>query len=182
VQAQILARRLANLPLEKIYSSDLSRSLETTAIITALQPKTVPVLPMADLRECHYGLWEGLTYEEISERFVEDWQAWVRGGRIGSPTGGEDFVALGTRAGRVFDTAVQEGKTVLISAHRGPIRAIICHALGLEQSFRSRFFVTNCSLSAIECHPDHRPRLVLLNDTSHLQGLPEIDSDGRSTA
>jgi broad specificity phosphatase PhoE len=130
------------------------------------------VLPMPDLRECNYGLWEGLTREEISERFAEDWQAWLRGGRIGSPTGGEDFLSLGKRAGRVFDMAAREGKTILISAHRGPLRAILCHALGLEQTFRSRFFVTNCSLSALECHPEHRPRLVLLNDTSHLYDSP----------
>lgn len=185
MQARTLAARLASLPLDRIYSSDLSRSLETTGIIVASQPKTVSVLPMADLRECHYGLWEGLTYEEISERFAKDWQVWVQGGRIGSPTGGEDFISLGKRAGRVFDAAAreaQEGKTVLISAHRGPIRAMICHVLGLEQTFRSRFFVTNCSLSAIECHPDHRPRLVLLNDTSHLQEPADVRFDAGATA
>jgi broad specificity phosphatase PhoE len=169
-QAEALAARLAFVPLERIYTSDLGRALETTGIIAARQPRAVPVLPTPDLRECNYGLWEGLTRKEIAERFAEDWQAWLRGGRIGSPTGGEDFISLGKRAGRVFDAAAREGKTVLISAHRGPLRAILCHALGLEQTFRSRFFVTNCSLSALECHPEHRPRLVLLNDTSHLQG------------
>jgi broad specificity phosphatase PhoE len=135
---------------------------------------------MPDLRECNYGLWEGLTYEEIAERFTEEWQAWQRGGRSGSPTGGEDFLSLQRRAGRVFDAEAKEQKTVLISAHRGPLRAILCHALGLEATFRSRFFVTNCSLSAIECHPEHRPRLVLLNDTSHLDSplLPHISAEG----
>lgn len=174
--------RLASVPLERIYTSDLGRALETTGIIAARQPKSVPVLPMPDLRECNYGLWEGLTYEEISERFAEDWQAWLRGDRIGSPTGGEDFLSLQRRAGRVFDAAAREGKTVLISAHRGPLRGILCHALGLEPTFRSRFFMTNCSLSALECHPEHRPRLVLLNDTSHLYELPLPLSGEGSTA
>ena len=184
MQAAALAVRLASISLAKIYTSDLSRARETTEIITARLPQPVPVLPMPELRECNYGLWGGLTYEEISERFAEDWQAWLRGGRIGSPTGGEDFIALGKRAGSVFDMAIQAGENILISAHRGPIRAIICHALGLEQTFRSRFFVTNCSLSAIECQPEHRPRLVLLNDTSHLPGAlgSASLSGGASTA
>jgi len=184
MQAAALAVRLASIPLLKIYTSDLSRARETTEIITARLPQPVPVLPTPDLRECNYGLWGGLTYEEISERFAEDWQAWLRGGRIGSPTGGEDFISVGKRAGRIFDAAAREGEDVLISAHRGPIRAIICHALGLEQTFRSRFFLTNCSLSAIECHPEHRPRLVLLNDTSHLLGAlgSPSPSGGASTA
>jgi broad specificity phosphatase PhoE len=171
-QAEALAVRLTSIPLERIYTSDLGRALETTGIIAARQPKSVPVLPMPDLRECNYGLWQGLTYEEISERFAEDWQAWLRGGRIGNPTGGEDFLSLQMRAGRVFDAAAREGKTVLISAHRGPLRGILCHALGLGPTFRSRFFMTNCSLSALECSPGHRPRLVLLNDTSHLNASP----------
>jgi broad specificity phosphatase PhoE len=175
-QAEALAARLTSIPLEQIYTSDLGRALETTGIIAARQPKSVPVFPMTDLRECNYGLWQGLTYEEISERFAEDWLAWIRGGRIGNPTGGEDFLSLQRRAGRVFDAAAREGKTVLISAHRGPLRGIICHALGLEPTFRSRFFMTNCSLSALECHPGHRPRLVLLNDTSHLCDLPRLPS------
>ena len=146
----------------------MGRAVETTGIIAARQAQTVPVVPTPDLRECHYGLWEGLTLEKIAERYADDWAAWRRGGRIGSPTGGEDFVSLQRRAGRVFDAAAEEGKTALISAHRGPLRAILCHALGLEPTFRSRFFVTNCSLSAIECHRSHRSRLILLNDTSHL--------------
>jgi broad specificity phosphatase PhoE len=177
-----LAVRLASVPLERIYTSDLERARETTGIIAARQPQTVPILPAPDLRECNYGLWEGLIREEIAERFAEDWEAWIRGGRIGSPTGGEDFISLGKRAGRIFDAAAKEEKTVLISAHRGPIRAILCHALGLEPTFRSRFFVTNCSLSALECHPGHRPRLVLLNDTSHLCKLPLPLSGAASTA
>jgi alpha-ribazole phosphatase len=171
-----LAVRLAAIPLERIYTSDLNRARETTGIIAARQPKSVQVLPTPDLRECNYGLWEGLTSEEIYESFAEDWEAWIRGGRIGSPTGGEDFLSLERRAGRVFDAAAKEGKTVLISAHRGPLRAILCHALGLEPTLRSRFIMTNCSLSALECHPEHRSRLVLLNDTSHLYELPLLSS------
>lgn len=174
---------MASIPLERIYTSDLGRAFETTGIIAARQSQAVPVVPTSDLRECNYGLWEGLTYGEIAGRFAEEWKAWHRGGRIGSPTGGEDFISLQRRAGRIFDTAAREGKTTLISAHRGPLRAILCHALGLDATFRSRFFVTNCSLSAIECHRSHRPRLILLNDISHLDRLrlPLLSGEG-STA
>jgi len=166
-----LAGRLASVPLDSIYSSDLERAAETTRIIAAAQPREVRLLPTPFLRECHYGLWEGLTRREVALRFPEDWAEWRRGEGIGSPTGGEDFISLAQRAGRIFDAAAGEGKAVLISTHRGPLRAILCHALGLDQTFRERFLVTNCSLSALECDPSHRTRLVLLNDTSHLAGV-----------
>ncbi len=168
-QAEALAVRLASVPLETIYTSDLGRSLETTRIIAAAQPREVKIVSTPGLRECHYGLWEGLTRREAAQRFPEDMAAWRRGGGIGRPPGGEDFLTLASRAGRVFDEAAREGKTALISAHRGPLRAILCHALGFEQTFRGRFLLTNCSLTALECHPEYPPRLILLNDTCHLR-------------
>lgn len=170
-QAIALARRMASVPLELIYTSDLGRSAETARIIASAQPGEVRVSPTPGLRECNYGLWEGLTRTEVARRFPDDWTAWRREEGIGSPTGGEGFLALAERAGRVFDAAAREGRTVLLSSHRGPIRAILCHALGLDQSFRERFLVTNCSVSALEYDPSHRTRLVLLNDTSHLAGV-----------
>jgi broad specificity phosphatase PhoE len=75
------------------------------------------------------------------------------------------------RAGGVFDEASRQGKTVLISAHNGPIQAILCHALGIGAAFRSRFLILNCSLSTLECPQDGVPRLILMNDTCHLDGL-----------
>jgi len=154
-----------------IYTSDLSRASETAERIAARQPGKVPVVAMAELRECDYGLWEGLTRSEVAARFKEDWEAWNKGGRTGKPTGGEDSLFLAGRGGRAFDAAVREGKTVLISTHRVTLRAILCHALGLDQAFRSRFAVKNCSLSAVECRPEYPPRLLFLNDTCHLEGV-----------
>jgi broad specificity phosphatase PhoE len=163
-----LARRLAAIHLELIYTSDLGRALETTGIIAAKQPNEVRVVATQDLRECNYGRWEGLTREEIIRRFPEDWENWLKGDRLGSSSGGEDFLSLARRAGHVFDKAAGEGKNVLISAHRGPLQAILCHAMGIGQAQRRRFFVTNCSLSVLECHPDRQPRLILFNEAGYL--------------
>jgi broad specificity phosphatase PhoE len=170
-QAEALAERLASVPLERIYTSDLGRTCETTRAIAGRQPRNVPVVSTPELRECDYGRWEGLTRVEVARRFPDDWAEWRRRDGIGSPTGGEDFLSLAGRTGRIFDAAAGAGGPVLISTHRGPIRAILCHALGVGQAFRERFLVTNCSLSALECHPGHRTRLVLLNDTCHLEGV-----------
>ena len=170
-QAEALAGRLSRVPLEVIYTSDLSRANETAGMVAARQPGEVPLVAMPDLRELDYGLWEGLTRSEVAGRFAEDWRIWNKGGRIGSPTGGEDALSMAGRAGRAFDAAVLERKTVLISTHRVTLRTILCHALGLEQTFRNQFAVMNCSLSALECHPEYRPRLILLNDTCHLDGM-----------
>ena len=170
-QAEALADRLADVPLEHIYTSDLSRARVTAELIAARQPRAVPVVALPELRECDYGLWEGLTRPEVAGRFPGDWSNWQKRGGSGRPTGGEDIIALAERTGRVFDEAAGEGKTILISAHRGSLRAILCHALGIEQSFRDRFSIANCSISALECRPENRPLLLFLNDTCHLGGV-----------
>ena len=163
-----MADRLAEVPLDLIYTSDLGRACDTAEQIARRQRREVPVVLMPELRECNYGLWEGLTRPEVAARFPGDWANWTEGKGIERPTGGEDFLALELRAGRAFDAAVRAGKTVLISSHRGPLRAILCHALGIGPHFRERFSVTNCSLSALECRPEHPSCLMFLNDTCHL--------------
>lgn len=166
-----MANRLADISLDLIYTSDLGRACNTAERIAARQHREVPVMMMPELRECNYGLWEGLTRPEVAGRFPGDWTNWAEGKGIERPTGGEDFPSLARRAGSVFDAAVREGKTILISAHLGPLRAILCHALGIEPILRNRFFVANCSLSALECRPEHQPRLMFLNDTCHLHDV-----------
>jgi broad specificity phosphatase PhoE len=176
LQAEALAKRLADVPLELIYTSDLGRARITAEMIAAGRPREVPVVITPQLRECDYGLWEGMTRPDVAIRFPGDWNEWMKRGGASRPTGGEDSLSLAGRAGRVFDEAVREEKTVLIAAHRGSLRAILCHALGLEQTFRDRFFVENCSISALECRPGHPPCLMFLNDTCHLDGAVDPSS------
>jgi broad specificity phosphatase PhoE len=154
--------------LDVIYTSDLSRTRQTAEMIAAQQRAETPVVMSPDLRECDYGLWEGMTRAEVAVRFAEDWDKWNKRVLTESPTGGENYLSLANRAGRAFDEAVRIGKTVLISTHRGTLRAILCHALRIDPADRDRFLVKNCSLSALECRPSHPPRLILLDDTSHL--------------
>ncbi len=172
LQAEALAGRLATTPLEVIYSSDLSRARQTAEMIAARQRAEIPVVMTPDLRECDYGLWEGLTRAEVAARFAEDLDKWNRRDLTESPTGGENYASLTERAGRAFDAAVQDRKTVLLSTHRGTLRAVLCHALRIDPADRDRIPVSNCSLSALECRPGHPPRLILLDDTSHLEAVP----------
>ncbi len=169
-QAEALAARLAAVPLEIIYASDLSRARLTAELIARQQPRSVAVVARPELRECDYGLWEGLTRPEAADRFPAEWRDWKAGG--GHPTGGETIASLAGRTGRLFAEATGNGKaTVLISAHRGSLRTILCHALGIAQAFRDRFEIANCSVSALECPPDGQAHLLFLNDTCHLAGV-----------
>jgi probable phosphoglycerate mutase len=170
-QAQAVARRLAALPLDRIFTSDLARASETAERIAGRQAREVPIVRTPALRESDYGLWEGMIQEEVPGRFPEAWKEWVQGGGLGPVPGGEDFIAVTRRVTAVYDAAIREAGTVAICSHHSPIQAILCHALGIGAAFRSRFLILNCSLNALEIPQEGPTRLILLNGASHLDGL-----------
>ncbi len=90
-QARRAARHLATLSPAQIWSSDLVRASETAAALGKLTGLEVRL--DKDLRERHGGAWEGLTTEEIRQRYPDDLAAW-------QPPGGEtsEYVAERTAA------------------------------------------------------------------------------------
>jgi broad specificity phosphatase PhoE len=170
-QAEALAQRLKVIAFDVIYCSDLGRVMQTSQIVAAAQRRDVPIVQAPELRECDYGLWEGLTRDEIAERFPRDWNTFIANGAVGKPTGGEDYVNLLHRAGMLLNRIHENEKTVLISTHLGPVRAVICRVLGWPPSSLGSFRVANGSLSVLERPPGGMTQLILLNDTCHLDGV-----------
>ena len=133
-QAQILAvaRRLAGVKLEAIYSSDLRRTRESARILA--EPLGLIPVELSELREFAMGRWEGLTAEEIralDPRAFARWMADV--GRFQFPEG-ESLQDLEARAWPAFERIVagHDGGAVAIVAHGGTNRMILCRALGLN--------------------------------------------------
>jgi hypothetical protein len=69
-QVEDLAAQLASVPVAAVYASDLKRSLDGAARFCRgrdLEPRVVP-----EFREIHFGVWEGLSFEEIAEQYPEE--------------------------------------------------------------------------------------------------------------
>jgi alpha-ribazole phosphatase len=125
------AARLKRAGLAAIFSSDLVRARRSAEIIGAPHGLTPTLVPA--LREMDMGRWDGLTAAEIRARepaAFADWMARV--GEFPFPDG-ESVPDLLARVGPAFDTIVttHRDRAVAIVAHGGPIRALLCRALGL---------------------------------------------------
>src|ERR687897_1307285 len=73
-QASRLGERLAQQNITAIYSSPLSRALDTARIIAGhcrLEPAT-----RDGLREIGHGHWEGMKREEVEREFAAEYAAW----------------------------------------------------------------------------------------------------------
>ncbi len=183
-QAQALGRRLAAEEIHAVYASDLRRAGETAEIIARSRADVGrPPWPMhaePRLREMAFGAWEGLTYEEITARDPQGLAAWQADSLHVAPPGGETLTQLAARVRSLLDDVVAAhsgqasapSRCVLLVAHGGLLRVLLCLALGLAADFHWRFHLDVASLSALLLY-DTDAVLVGLNDTHHLEGLSQ---------
>jgi len=161
-EAAALARRLASVKLAAAYSSDLSRARRTAEILTG--PHLLEAVAVPALREFAMGRWEGLTAAEIRALDPAAFDAWMADvGRFQFP-GGE---SLGDVAARVWPAleaieARHAGGAVLVVAHGGPNRIVLCRALGVPVERILSLGQDYAALSVMERNRDGW-RLYLLN-------------------
>ncbi|MFJ9503223.1 histidine phosphatase family protein [Streptomyces anulatus] len=131
-QARRAARLLASLKPDAIVASDLRRAAATAAELSAVSGLTVA--HDAALRETYAGAWQGLTHQEIVERFGDQYAAWKRGEPV-RRGGGELETEVADRAAPVVlehaEKLPENGALVVVS-HGGTIRTTIGRLLGLE--------------------------------------------------
>ncbi|MCG0278657.1 MAG: alpha-ribazole phosphatase [Thermanaeromonas sp.] len=166
-QALLLRQRLQKEDIKAIYTSDLRRARDTASIIAQAHGLAVNELP--SLRELNFGLWEGLTYREISSQYPEEWKKWVaHPGNVRVP-GGESYLELQNRVYQTFQEIVARhpGENLAIVAHGGTLRVIICRALGLGLEGLWRFRLDNGSISILDWCGSSCV-LASLNDVCHL--------------
>lgn len=127
-----------NTGLASVYTSGLSRALKSAEIIAGAFGLTTVIND--GLKERSFGEWEGMTFDEIKEKWPDAFKAWAANPLEFSPMGGESTVALKARALKAFIeiVAANNGKNIAIVAHGGINRILLCELLGipLENIFR----------------------------------------------
>lgn len=168
-QARAWSALFARLPLAGAWCSDLSRCRETAAL--ALAETGIAPIALPALREIHLGGWEGLTKDEVQQRFPGEFEQRGRDLANTIPSGGESFA----QAQRRFLDALQHICTqasaqpgwpagpVLIVAHGGVIRAALCHILGLRLDSLFRLGQDYCGLNILHTTPLGATELHAMN-------------------
>lgn len=133
-QAQKCAEYLKDFPIDVIYSSDLSRAMDTANPIAEI--RQLPVHPDASLREINAGLWEGEYFTDLEKRFPVSYRMWKEDIGNARCDGGESVQAFSERIldGVTRIALAHPGKTVLIATHATPIRVLSTRACSLPIS------------------------------------------------
>lgn len=167
-QIRQLDLRLTAVEFSAVYASDLTRTMETAAILASLsvRPQAAP-----ELREFSYGEWEGLTLKDaeasdpalFAKRLARSRQDFA------APGGETTADVLERVRGFVEQTRARSapGDRLLVAAHGGSIRALLVCLLDLPVEHFWRFGIDPASLGIVRDFDDTAV-LDLWNDTSHL--------------
>ena len=134
-QMNRLAERMRPVELNAIYATALTRTEKGARIIG--QYHKIPIISKPDLKEICFGDWEGMSLEEIDTRYPGELNkryADIAGYR--PPGDGESMEDVRKRVLPCLQDIISEntGKVILIVAHGGVNRLILCEALGLKTS------------------------------------------------
>lgn len=166
-QAELLSQAMAGHSIEAVYASPLRRAYDTACVVAA--KKGLKVTPIEELREVDFGLWEGLTWNEINERYPADFAAWDASPVRNTPTGGEKKESSRGRCRAAMEHILGSAEgDVAIVAHGG-ILVFVADYLLRAQKDRNEIIVRNASITTIEYDKAAAVgKLILLNDVSHL--------------
>jgi alpha-ribazole phosphatase len=160
-QARELARALAALPLDAVYTSPFARAVATANVVAA-EHDLVPI-EVVDLREIERGSAEGLSFDE----YPDELQAALlsRPLTVRFPDG-ETYGELRDRvcpALRKIADAHANGQVTVVT-HAGPIRAALATWLGIADEAVFRIDQRPAAVNVIDWL-DGVPRIRLVNGT-----------------
>ncbi|UCG79344.1 MAG: alpha-ribazole phosphatase [Nitrospirota bacterium] len=176
-QAERLARYMSVLlangserpVLNAVYSSGLSRAIDTARIIS--RPFDIEPEEIEGLKERSFGKWEGMTFSEIQQEYPSEFSAWVSDPLSFSPVNGESTQDVNNRVMPVYSDilARHEGDNIAIIAHGGVNRIILCNILGIPLELIFRVEQDFSGLNVIRYY-EGTPVVKTFNSTAHLNG------------
>ena len=180
-QAARLGERLRDDEIGAIYSSPLSRTVETARIVAG---KCGLDIQLSDgLGEIHHGHWEGLTRQEVETRFAQEYSDWQQDPFTFAPAGGESGVSVLARALPAIREIVvrHAGQNVLVVSHKATIRLLLSSLLGFDpRGYRDRLDQAPACLNVLDFKDPVRTRLMLFNDVSHYATRSRVSTESLS--
>jgi probable phosphoglycerate mutase len=164
-QAATLARRLAGLSLSAVYSSPLTRAVETADPL-AVRFKLDKALA-DDFQEIDFGQWTDLAFSELdNDPQFKLFNSYRSSTRI---PGGELMLEAQARiVNGLNKLRIQHpGETVAVVSHSDLIKSAIAYYAGIPLELFHRIEISPASVSIIELF-DETARIILINHTGEI--------------
>ena len=167
-QAHRLALAVAEENLDAIYASDLLRAYETAQAVASCSGREI--VTDTGLRERGFGVFEGMTFKEIEQRWPEQSERWRKRDPDFGPEGGEtlrDFFARSVETATRL-AAAHPGQTIALVAHGGVMDCLYRAASRIALDAPRSWQLGNASINRLLYTPQGFT-LVGWSDTYHLE-------------
>ncbi len=156
--------------IHAIYSSPLSRSMETAENIAKFQ--NIKVEPCEAIIDISYGEWEGVSLIEVQKKYPDLYELWIKEPHKVKFPGGESLEEVRMRTMDTIKNLLEkhEDENIALVAHRVPNKVISCSALGIDNSNFWRIQQDTASTNLFT-YKDGQWIISYLNDTSYLKIL-----------
>lgn len=167
-QARQVAQGLRQEAVQRIYSSDLQRALQTAQAIA--QTTGAPLVADPRLRERSFGEYEGLRFVQVQTEAPEHARRWRERDPHYTPEGGENLTALRQRIAATVDelAARHTGQLIVLVAHGGVMDVLYRLATRQHLQAARTWQLPNAAVNRLLWNPDTGLALVGWADTSHL--------------
>jgi probable phosphoglycerate mutase len=168
-QAELVAQAVAVLKPDVIIASPLNRTRQTAEALSRITE--LPVNYDEAWLECSFGIWDGLSIDEVKEKYPADYQAWICSTSFAPPQG-ESYDSVAVRIDEALEqlVAMYPGQRVAVVSHNGTIKTATKLAIGAPAESIFHIDVAPCSITTISIWPSDGLRALRgLNEQAHLR-------------
>lgn len=139
--------------LSAIYSSDLQRAIDTAKPLAEKLKIKIDLNP--DLREAHFGIWEGMTYSGVEKKYPQEYKNWHKN-YFARPPWFESFNLHLVRVRRAIEKillAHNLDEKIAVFTHGGSIKTQFGYFQKLSGEELAQVSTKNCSLTLLRFNP-----------------------------
>ena len=168
-QAQVLARHLEGQVLDAVYSSDLTRAMQTAEPLARQRGVTLRIDPR--LKERGFGLFEGHTYAEAEANWPHEYAIWRQRDPGHAVPGGESYRDARVRVLASLDEMARRhaGQTIAVITHGGVLDIIYRTAEGIAWETPRSHLLPNASINRVRMRPGPELQVLAWAQSSHLE-------------
>ena len=166
-QIDKITNYLKDFDIDKIYTTTSSRTKDTVKKLSEL--KSIEIIEKESLKEISFGDFEGLTFNEIKDKYPKEFQGMIQKGYEYKYPNGESLIDSYNRVCIELDNIISnnDNRTILICSHGGTIRNIINYLISNSYKYHWNFKIDNGSVTILEIQ-DGFTVITAMNNTSFI--------------
>jgi broad specificity phosphatase PhoE len=168
-EALLTGQYLRGVVVDSVYSSPLSRAVVTAEAIAHYHDRKVQILD--GLIDIDFGRWQGISHEEVREKYGKLYRQWKDTPHLVGFPGGESLKEVRKRALKAIKSIIRDhvDETLVMVSHRVVNKIVLCGLLGLDNSHFWQIGQDTGCINILEFAEGFTLRR--LNDTSHLVAI-----------